>query len=44
MGFLVDVTEPLLAPLRRIVPTGLGVDFAPMIAIAVLYVLGQFLG
>jgi YggT family protein len=44
MGFLVDVTEPLLAPLRRIIPTGLGVDFSPMIAIAVLYVVGQFLG
>ena len=44
MGFLVDVTEPILGPLRRIIPTGLGVDFSPMIAIAVLYVLGQFLG
>jgi YggT family protein len=44
MGFLVDVTEPLLSPLRRLIPTGLGVDFSPMIAIAVLYVLGQFLG
>jgi YggT family protein len=44
MGFLVDVTEPILGPLRRLVPTGLGVDFSPMIAIAVLYVLGQFLG
>ena len=44
MGFLVDVTEPILGPLRRIVPTGLGVDFSPMIAILVLYVVGQFLG
>jgi YggT family protein len=44
MSFLVDVTEPILGPLRRVVPTGLGVDFSPMIAIAVLYVLGQFLG
>ena len=44
MGFLVDVTEPILGPLRRVIPTGLGVDFSPMIAIAVLYVLGQFLG
>jgi YggT family protein len=43
MGFLVDVTEPILGPLRRIVPTGLGIDFSPMIAIAVLYVLGQFI-
>jgi YggT family protein len=44
MGFLVDVTEPILSPLRRVIPGGMGVDFSPMIAIAVLYVLGQFLG
>lgn len=44
MGFLVDVTEPILGPLRRIVPAGLGVDFSPMIAILALYVVGQFLG
>jgi YggT family protein len=44
MGFLFDVTEPVLAPLRRIVPGGLGVDFSPMIAVLVLYVVGQFLG
>ena len=44
MGFLVDVTEPILGPLRRVIPARLGVDFSPMIAIAVLYVVGQFLG
>ena len=44
MGFLFDVTEPVLSPLRRVVPAGLGVDFSPMIAVLVLYVLGQFLG
>jgi YggT family protein len=43
MSFLVDVTEPVLAPLRRIIPTGMGIDFSPMIAIAGLYILGQFL-
>lgn len=43
MSFLVDVTEPVLAPVRRIIPTGMGVDFSPMIAIVVLYVVGQFL-
>lgn len=43
MSFLVDVTEPVLAPLRRIIPTGLGIDVSPMIAIVALYVLGQFL-
>ena len=44
MGFLFDVTEPVLSPLRRIVPGALGVDFSPMIAVLLLYVLGQFLG
>lgn len=44
LEFLVDVTEPILGPLRRVMPRALGVDFSPMIAITVLYVLGQFLG
>ena len=44
MGFLFDVTEPVLSPLRRVAPAGLGVDISPMIAVLVLYVLGQFLG
>ena len=43
MSFLVDVTEPVLAPLRRVIPSGMGIDFSPMIAIVALYVLGQFL-
>lgn len=44
MSFLVDVTEPVLAPLRRVLPAGAGLDFSPMIAIVVLYVVGLFLG
>ena len=43
MRFLSDVTEPLLAPMRRVIPTGMGVDFSPMIAILILYVLGQII-
>ena len=43
MAFLIDVTEPILGPLRRVIPVRLGVDFSPMVAILVLYVLGQFL-
>jgi uncharacterized protein YggT (Ycf19 family) len=37
------VTEPLLAPMRRVIPSGMGVDFSPMIAILILYVLGQII-
>jgi YggT family protein len=43
MRFLFDVTEPVLSPLRRIMPTAMGVDFSPMVAILVLYLLGQIL-
>jgi YggT family protein len=41
--FLVDVTEPILGPLRRIMPPWFGVDFSPMITILVLFAVGQFL-
>jgi YggT family protein len=44
LEFLVDVTEPILAPMRRVIPAILGVDFTPMIAILILFVAGQFLG
>ena len=44
LEFLVDVTEPILSPMRRIIPAILGVDFTPMIAILILFVAGQFLG
>ena len=43
MTFLVDVTEPLLAPLRRVMPVATTTDFSPMIAIVLLYILGQLL-
>ena len=36
LRFLDDVTEPLLAPLRRIIPQSGGVDFTPMVAILLL--------
>jgi len=44
MRFLVDVTEPILAPLRRLVPSPMGVDFSPMVAIAALLLVSSFLG
>jgi YggT family protein len=38
--FLVKVTEPVLGPLRKLVPTWkLGVDLSPLIAILIIYFL-----
>ena len=38
MRFLIQITEPILAPLRRrIRPTG-GIDFTPMAALLVLWI------
>lgn len=34
--FLFGITEPILAPIRSIMPKGLMFDFSPMIAIFVL--------
>jgi YggT family protein len=38
MRFLVQITEPLLAPLRRFIPPVGGLDFTPMVALVVLWV------
>jgi YggT family protein len=35
--FLDEVTDPILAPLRRVIPTAGGIDFAPMAAILILW-------
>lgn len=35
--FLFEVTEPLLAPLRRYVPIIGGLDFTPMVALVLLW-------
>jgi YggT family protein len=43
MRFLFDVTEPVLAPVRRFMPQAMGIDFSPMVVILVLYLLGQLL-
>jgi YggT family protein len=43
MRFLIDVTEPILAPLRRLVPSPMGVDFSPMVAILGLYLASYLL-
>lgn len=39
MRFLVLITEPLLAPLRRYVPPLGGLDITPMVALVLLWLL-----
>jgi YggT family protein len=43
MRFLVQITEPLLSPLRRYIrPVG-GIDFTPMVALLLLWFVEQLL-
>jgi YggT family protein len=37
------ITEPILQPLRQVVPRTGGIDFTPMIAIIILQVIAQIL-
>jgi len=43
MSFLIQITEPLLAPLRRYIPSTAGLDFTPMAALFVLWLLEQLM-
>jgi YggT family protein len=38
-AFLYQATEPILAPIRRVIPPTSGIDWAPMIAILLLGIL-----
>jgi YggT family protein len=38
-AFLYQTTEPILAPIRRVIPPTSGIDWAPMIAILLLGIL-----
>lgn len=40
---LIDVTEPVLKPIRDLLPPAAGLDFSPIIAIILLQVVGQLL-
>ena len=42
--FLYDVTEPVLAPVRRILPPLGGLDFSPLVVIILLQVINGYLG
>ena len=35
--FLYNVTEPVLRPVRRLLPSSMGIDFSPLIVIAAIY-------
>jgi YggT family protein len=41
MRFLVDVTEPLLGPLRRMIPPLGWLDISPLVAILILMLFQQ---
>ncbi len=41
MRFLRDVTEPILAPLRRVLPTMGMLDLSPFVAMIILQVVGN---
>ena len=42
-AFLYQATEPILAPIRRLIPPTAGIDWAPMIAILLLGVVTRVL-
>jgi YggT family protein len=41
--FVFTVTEPILAPIRSIMPRGMMIDLSPMIAIFLLQIVGQII-
>lgn len=41
--FLVEITEPILAPVRRLIPSVGGLDLSPMIVLFGLFFLQRFL-
>jgi len=43
MDFLITITEPILAPIRSVMPRGLMIDLSPIIAIILIQVLTRVL-
>jgi YggT family protein len=41
--FLIQITEPVLAPLRRYIPPQGGLDFTPIVALLILWLVEQLL-
>jgi YggT family protein len=44
VAFIYQATEPILAPIRRVVPSSGGLDWAPLIATLLLGLLLRFVG
>jgi YggT family protein len=40
---LMDVTEPVLAPIRRVLPPVGGIDFSPILAMILIQLVGRLL-
>jgi YggT family protein len=43
VAFIYQATEPILAPIRRIIPPSSGIDWSPLIALLVLGMITQAL-
>jgi YggT family protein len=43
MAFLIRVTEPVLQPIRRVIPPYGGIDFSPLVALFLLWVVEELL-
>jgi len=41
--FVYDVTEPVMAPFRRLLPMGYGIDFSPLLAVFALGLINKLL-
>jgi YggT family protein len=39
--FLVSITEPILGPIRSVMPRGMMFDFSPMIAVFIIQIVAQ---
>ena len=40
-GMITSITEPVLAPVRRMLPSMGGLDFSPMVVLIVLWIIGE---
>ena len=38
---LLDITEPILAPIRRVLPPVAGIDFSPILALILVQLVSQ---